>query len=185
MRNKDILTKMQSLLRGYPRKKWDARPSFKKKIANGLVRTRCLGNSVHKDNKSYLSGDQDSNDYADHLSYRGVALIGNLHGHHGWEDHSYFPEMSAADPHFDARLEVLEKDHADLDVVLISFTLTAIRTIKLVEVDEKSRSRRSVQIVWRCPNLRGVLATIPHRGRTGGTDHSTPSSAQISRRDTW
>jgi hypothetical protein len=50
---------------------------------------RQLSASVHKDNESYLNGDQDSNDYADHLSYRGGALIGNLQGHHGWEDHSY------------------------------------------------------------------------------------------------
>jgi hypothetical protein len=61
-----------------------------------------------------------------------------LHGHHGWEDHSYFPELSAADPHFDAGLAVLEKVHADLNIVLDSFTRTANRTIRLIQLDESA-----------------------------------------------
>ena len=73
--------------------------------------------------------------YAARLSYYGGNLVGNLHGHHGWEDHSYFPELSAADPRFDAGLEVLEQDHADLDKVLDDFTRTANRLIKLSELD--------------------------------------------------
>ena len=62
--------------------------------------------------------------------------MGNLHGHHSWEDHSYFPELSAADPRFGAGLEVLEKDHADLDIVLDDFTRQANRVIKLAALDE-------------------------------------------------
>ena len=74
--------------------------------------------------------------YAARLSYYGNALVGNLRGHHGWEDRSYFPELSAADPRFDVGLQVLEKDHADLDLVLDQYTRTANRAIKLIHLDE-------------------------------------------------
>ena len=41
-----------------------------------------------------------------------------------------------ADPRFDQGLDILEKDHADLDVVLEDFTNLANRTIKLLQLDE-------------------------------------------------
>lgn len=66
----------------------------------------------------------------------GGALVGNLHGHHGWEDRSYFPELRAADPRFESGLDVLERDHADLDIVLEGFTRSANRAIKLIQLDE-------------------------------------------------
>jgi len=69
------------------------------------------------------------------MSHFGGTLVGNLHGHHGWEDHSYFPKLSAADPRFDAGLAVLEQDHADLDQVLDDFTRQANRVIKLATLD--------------------------------------------------
>ncbi len=76
-------------------------------------------------------------DFAARLSRVGGALVGNLHGHHGWEDHSYFPFVSAADPRFEAGLEgVNEQDHADLQQVLDGFTRTANRVIKLIHLDE-------------------------------------------------
>jgi len=139
IRKDDMPSEMQSLLRTYPRDTWDAHPGFKEKTRHWLGAHRMfrqLSRSVRKDTESYLDGDLDAYDFAGRLSHRGGALVGNLHGHHGWEDHSYFPELSAADPRFDAGLEVLEKDHAGLDVVLDSFTRTANRTIKLLQLDE-------------------------------------------------
>jgi hypothetical protein len=156
IRTDDMPTEMQSLLRDYPRDAWDAHPGFKEKTRHWLgahPMFRQLSASVRQDTDSYVNGDQDGTDYAGRLSYRGGALIGNLHGHHGWEDHSYFPELSAADPRFDAGLEILEKDHAALDVVLDSFTRTANRTIKLVQLDE-SAAREEAGI------LHGVAETI-------------------------
>ncbi len=156
IRTHDMPTEMQSLLRTYPRDTWDAHPGFREKTRHWLDAHhmfRQLSLSVRKDTESYLNGDRDSNDYADRLSYRGGALVGNLHGHHGWEDHSYFPELSAADPRFDAGLEVLEKDHADLDIVLDSFTRTANRTIKLIQLDEHAAREEAGK-------LHGVAQTI-------------------------
>ena len=141
IRTDGMPTEMQSLLRDYPRDAWDAHPGFKEKTRHWLGAHRMfrqLSAAVRKDTASYLNGERDGTEYADRLAYRGNALVGNLHGHHGWEDHSYFPELSAADPRFDAGLEILEKDHAALDVVLNSFTRTANRSIQLVQMDENA-----------------------------------------------
>ena len=97
---------------------------------------RRVSERVRLDAEALLNKDMALDDYAGRLSYYGGNLVGNLHGHHGWEDHSYFPELSAADPRFDAGLEVLEKDHADLDRVLDDFTQQANRVIKLAHLDE-------------------------------------------------
>ena len=141
IRTDDMPTEMQSLLREYPCDTWNAHPGFREKTRHWLGAHRMfrqLSAGVTRDTESYLNGDQDSADYAETLGYLGNALIGNLHGHHGWEDHSYFPELSAADRRFDQGLEILEKDHADLDVVLEQFTRSANRTIQLVQMDELS-----------------------------------------------
>ena len=156
MRTEDMPTNMQALLRTYPRDTWDAHPGFKEKTRHWLGAHRMfrqLSATVRKDTESYLNGDRDVADYAGRLSYHSGALVRNLHGHHGLEDHSYFPELSAADQRFDAGLEVLEKDHADLDVVLNSFTRTANQTIKLVQLDKKAAREEAGK-------LHGVAQTI-------------------------
>ena len=156
MCTEDMPTNMQALLRTYPRDTWDAHPGFKEKTRHWLGAHRMfrqLSATVRNDIESYLNGDRDAADYAGRLSYRSGALVRNLHGHHGWEDHSYFPELSAADPRFNAGLEVLEKDHADLDVVLDSFARTANRTIKLVQLDKKEAREDAGK-------LHGVAQTI-------------------------
>lgn len=139
IRSEDMPREMQILLDDYPRDSWEAHPGFKEKTRHWLgahLMFRRLSERVRLDTENYLDGDIAADDFAGRLSYYGGALVGNLHGHHGWEDHSYFPELSAADARFDAGLEVLEKDHADLDLVLDSFTRTANRAIKLTQLDE-------------------------------------------------
>jgi hypothetical protein len=156
IRTDDMPTEIQILLRAYPRDSWDAHPGFLGKTQHWLSSHRMfrkMSASVRKDTEHYLNGDTDAQDYAGRLSYRGNALVENLHGHHGWEDHSYFPELSAADPRFDASLKILEKDHAELDIALDSFTRTANRAIQLVQLD-KSAAREEAG------KLLGVAETI-------------------------
>ncbi len=139
IRTDDMPSEMQVLLAQYPRDSWAAHPGFKEKTRHWLgahMMFRRLADRVRQETETYLDGERDANEYSSRLSYYGGLLVGNLHGHHGWEDHSYFPELSAADPRFDAGLELLEKDHADLDVVLDDFTRTANRTIKLLQLDD-------------------------------------------------
>ncbi len=139
IRDTNMPEELRFLLDTYPRDSWEAHPGFKEKTRHWLgahQMFRRLAERVRLDAEDYLDRTTDAAAYAGRLSYYGNALVGNLHGHHGWEDHSYFPELAAADPRFEAGLEVLEKDHADLDLVLDSFTKTANRAIKLVQLDE-------------------------------------------------
>ena len=139
IRQTDMNEEMRFLLETYPRDNWESHPGFKDKTRQWLGAHqgfRMLAERVRLNTESLLDKSMGAEDHAARLSFYGGRLVGNLHGHHGWEDRSYFPELSAADPRFDAGLEVLEKDHADLDVVLEDFTRQANRVIKLSTLDE-------------------------------------------------
>lgn len=141
IRTDDMPTEMQALLRSYPRADWDAHPGFRDKTKQWLSAHRgfrYLSGTVQRDTETFLDGNADAGVYAERLSQLGGRLVGNLHGHHTWEDRAYFPELAEADPRFVAGLEILEKDHLDLDAVLDDFTRIANRTIKLLQLDEAS-----------------------------------------------
>lgn len=138
IRQDDMPREMRFLLEKYPRDSWEAHPGFQEKTRHWLgahQMFRRVAERVRLDAETLLDRNIALEDYAARLSFYGGNLVGNLHGHHGWEDHSYFPELAAADPRFDAGLEVLEQDHADLDKVLDDFTRTANRLIKLSVLD--------------------------------------------------
>lgn len=140
MRDFDIPEELRFLSNRYPRDDWEAHPGFKEKTRHWLGAHRMfrrVANRVRLDTQDILNKDIALGDYVGRLSYFGGNLVANLHGHHGWEDRSYFPELSAADPRFDAGLELLEQDHADLDLVLDDMTRKANRVIKLATMDEK------------------------------------------------
>ncbi|MEM7720273.1 MAG: hemerythrin domain-containing protein [Pseudomonadota bacterium] len=139
IRDADMPEEMRFLLDRYPRDDWEAHPGFKEKTRHWLgahQMFRRVAERIRLDTEELLNNDIGVDSYAGRLSYFGGNLVGNLHGHHSWEDHSYFPELSAADPRFDEGLELLEQDHADLDQVLDGFTRQANRVIKLAELDE-------------------------------------------------
>lgn len=139
IRKTDMPEEMHSLLKKYPRDEWEAHPGFKEKTKQWMGAHqgfRMLAERVRLDTELLLNKEMALDDYSARLSFLGGRLVGNLHGHHGWEDHSYFPELSAADSRFDAGLELLEQDHSDLDVVLDDFTRQANRVIKLAVLDE-------------------------------------------------
>ena len=140
MRDHEMPDEMRFLLETYPRDAWEAHPGFHEKTRHWLgahQMFRRVAERVRLDTQAVLNKDIALDDYVGRLSYFGGQLVGNLHGHHGWEDYHYFPELSAADPRFDAGLELLEQDHADLDVVLDDMTRKANRVIKLATLDEK------------------------------------------------
>ncbi|MEE9319540.1 MAG: hemerythrin domain-containing protein [Granulosicoccus sp.] len=140
IRTEGMPEEMQLLLRTYPRDGWEAHPGFKDKTRQWLgahQMFRRLGDLVRSETESYLDKARAPREYAARLHHYGGILVGNLHGHHGWEDHSYFPELSAADPRFDAGLKILEKDHEALNLVLETFTDSANRLINLIQHDDK------------------------------------------------
>lgn len=156
IRTEALPTEMQSLLATYPRDSWDAHPGFKDKTRQWLRAHegfRYLSETIRTDAEAYLDKGIDPEEFSGRLSYLGNALVRNLHGHHTWEDRSYFPELSAADARFDEGLEILETDHADLDRVLEDFTRLANRTIKLIQLNESAAREEAEQ-------LHGVSETI-------------------------
>lgn len=139
IRQDPLPQEMRQLLQDYPRDEWDAHPNFKNATRGWLGAHqgfRQLSDLARKETERYLDKSRAPEDFAARLSYYGGLLVRNLHGHHSWEDRSYFPELSAADPRFDAGIEVLEKDHEVLDEVLDTFTRQANRVIKLIQLDE-------------------------------------------------
>ena len=131
---------MRLLITDYPRDGWAAHPNFKRateKWMGAHQMFRQLADVTRSETEAYLDKTRDPDDFAGRLSIYGNLLVRNLHGHHYWEDHSYFPELSAADPRFDAGLEILEKDHEALDGILDAFTEASNRVIKLIHLDER------------------------------------------------
>lgn len=156
IRSDEMPAEMHALLDVYPRDTWEAHPGFKDKTKHWLgahQMFRQLGHIIRSETEKFLDKSRDAEQFSARLSYYGDMLVRNLHGHHGWEDHSYFPELAAADPRFEAGLEILEKDHQELDVVLESFSTTANQAIQLAQLD--------AQQVWdKAGELHGVAETI-------------------------
>ena len=139
IRTADMPDDMRVLLKEYPRDSWEAHPGFRDKTHHWLGAHRMfrrVAERIRLDIEAYLDGTRAADDFAGRLSHYGGGLVANLHGHHHWEDRSYFPELSVADPRFDAGFALLEQDHADLDRVLDTFTRTANRAIQLATLEE-------------------------------------------------
>lgn len=139
IRETDMPEEMRFLLQTYPRDTWDGHPGFREKTRHWLGAHRMfrrVAERIRLDTQAVLNKEIAIDDYAGRLSNLGGNLVANLHGHHGWEDRSYFPELAAADPRFNAGLELLEQDHLDLDIVLDDMTRKSNRVIKLATLDE-------------------------------------------------
>lgn len=139
----DIRTQAMTstLLADYPRAGWDAHPGFHAKTRDWLAAHRAfrIRTARLKDwSEAVLNGDMDPDAYADALGRTGEAFLRTLHGHHHWEDHSYFPELSAADPRFGDKLAVLETDHVALDERLDRFARHANLAIVLTQLDPQA-----------------------------------------------
>jgi len=130
-------TEMQTLLRDYPRETWPGHPNFAASIAKWMgahTMFRDLARVTREDTESYLDGEMSDDAFTRSLARYGDRLVRNLHGHHTWEDRRFFPELMAADPRFEAGLEMLETDHVEMDALLDRFTRKANRTIQLAHL---------------------------------------------------
>lgn len=129
---------MRTLLRDLPRDGWQAHPAFARSIQNWMGAHqgfRQLGAIVQEDSETFLDGRMEADRYAGRLAHYGNLLVRNLHGHHTWEDRTYFPELQAADPRFADGLEMLEGDHVELDGLLEAFTRGANRVVQLATLE--------------------------------------------------
>lgn len=131
---------MQTLLRDYPREAWPDHPDFAESIQNWMgahQMFRRLGEIVHTATEQAVDRTLDPEQFSARLGQFGNLLVRNLHGHHGWEDHQFFPELEAADARFARGLEMLESDHVELDALLDRLTTSANRYLQLVQLSPK------------------------------------------------
>lgn len=122
----------------YPRPDWDAHPHLRRPTRQWMGAHqgfRRIAEILRRDVEQYLDAQIDDVAYADRLVHFGHRLTVNLHGHHTWEDRSFFPEVNSVDPRFAAGLDVLEADHMVLDETLDRFTRSANRVVLLSERD--------------------------------------------------
>lgn len=130
---------MQILLRDYPRDAWPDHPNFTHSIQNWMgahQMFRHLGEVCRSETELFLNKDRNVDDFSGRLGHYGNLLVRNLHGHHSWEDQSFFPELQGADARFESGLDTLEADHVAMDGILERFTRGANRVIKLAQLDE-------------------------------------------------
>ena len=165
---------MRILLDLHPRKSWESHPGFREKTRNWMaahLMFRRLAELVRSETGQYLDRTLEPEAFAARLSRFGNRLVGNLHGHHGWEDFEFFPELSAADPRFDRGLELLENDHRDLDTVLDDFTRSANRVIKLIDLDDNATALNEAGALL---NAAQTIETFLERHLTDEEDLAVP-----------
>lgn len=158
---KSLPEDMQILLRDYPRQAWPDHPHFARSIENWMgahQMFRQLGDIVRSQTEQYLDHDRDEADFSSRLGYYGDLLVRNLHGHHTWEDRSFFPELSRADARFDPGLDTLENDHQVLDETMDRFTRTANRAIKLIQLEPAQARDEVGKLHGLATEIEGFLA---------------------------
>ena len=134
----ELPNEIHFLLDGYPRDGWTSHPNFARSIQNWLgahQMFRQLGEILLSKTQRFMDNQIDGAGYVTGLGQYGDMLIRNLHGHHTWEDRSYFPELARADQRFQAGQELLESDHLELDNLLDDITQRSNRVIKLFDLD--------------------------------------------------
>ncbi|MEX0285987.1 MAG: hemerythrin domain-containing protein [Paracoccaceae bacterium] len=131
-------TEMQALLRAHPRDTWPDHPNFAESVQNWMrahLMFKDLTRALRESTEDFVDQRLDDTIYLTRLARYGNALVGNLHGHHTWEDRKFFPELREADRRFSEGLDLLEADHELLDAGLHDLTESANRTIKIAQLD--------------------------------------------------
>lgn len=151
---------MQLLLRDYPRDAWPDHPNFARSIQNWMgahTMFRRLADLVATDSREAIDKTLDPEKFAARLGHFGNLLIQNLHGHHGWEDHRFFPELEAADDRFSHGLEMLETDHLQMDAILDDLKTNANRYIQLLHLSEKDAAGQVPAVLAACEGIQAFL----------------------------
>lgn len=152
---------MQLLLRDYPREAWPDHPNFAASIGNWMGAHRMfrqLADIITLDTQELLDKNNDPEDYARRLTRYGNMLVRNLHGHHGWEDHQFFPELEEADHRFMRGLEMLESDHEEMDQILASLTSSANRYLKLTDMSPEDAVNEAPDVLKASESIQHFLA---------------------------
>ncbi len=131
-------SELQTLLADYPRDAWETHPNFAEAIEHWLgahLYFKRMGAILTKETQLFLDDKRSTREFGARIGHYGNEIIQHLHNHHHWEDHTFFPEISAADKRFDIGLDMLETDHTDMDVLLDRFTTAGNTAIKSAQND--------------------------------------------------
>lgn len=108
----------------YPRDSWQGHPNFSQLTAFWLDRHLMFRQVLDKligDTQAHLDRAQRGRYGAELSRYTGF-FIEQLHGHHGIEDHHYFPQFVGLDRRVAGAFELLDSDHHALDGHLHALT---------------------------------------------------------------
>lgn len=154
-------SEMQILLRDYPRAAWPDHPNFAASIQNWMGAHRMfrrLADRAQSETEAFLDGRLDAADFAERFGYFGDQLVRNLHGHHGWEDHDFFPELERADARFARGLDMLESDHIQMDQLLENFTRQGNRAVVLAHMDPDQTYEEAGKLIPHSAAIKAFLA---------------------------
>ncbi|TNF57218.1 MAG: hemerythrin domain-containing protein [Rhodobacteraceae bacterium] len=109
---------LRVLVQEYPRTGWQTHRNF-----NGLVQFwmerhmmfRQLVTILTEDVQALSDRRMDHGRYAPRLSRFAGTLLNELHGHHGIEDHHYFPRLVRIDRRAEQGFALLDRDHHAMD----------------------------------------------------------------------
>jgi iron-sulfur cluster repair protein YtfE (RIC family) len=126
-----------------PRAGWEAHPNFDALIRFWLDRHlmfRDVLGRLRTGSALYLDRQVDPGRHAAETARYAGFLLNELHGHHGIEDHHYFPALIGLDRRLVRGFELLDSDHQALDghIHAMAGTTNAFLS-RLREADERDR----------------------------------------------
>ena len=101
-----------------PRSGWESHPNFDALTRFWLDRHlmfRDVLGRLRSGSELYLDGKADPKRHAAETARYAGFLLNELHGHHGIEDHHYFPALIGLDGRLVRGFELLDADHLSLD----------------------------------------------------------------------
>ncbi len=125
------------LLKALPRAAWQQAPGFGGLAAFWLDRhlgfRRLLG-QIGTEAEAVATGRMSPEEWRRRLMSAGGRLVAELEGHHRIEDEAYFPQMIRLERRLLRGFDLLEMDHAALDVLLDGFTRAANGAMRAKDV---------------------------------------------------
>jgi len=109
---------LRVLLADYPREGWESHANLTGLIRFWLERHlifRDLQGRLLEETRGFINGDREAQVYAGRLARLGNTFLGDLQGHHGIEDHHFFPRLKLLDGRIASGFDLLEADHHEIE----------------------------------------------------------------------
>lgn len=146
---------LRVLVDRYPRGTWEAHPYFTAMTRFWLDRHlgfRRMQGMLIGETQGFLDRDREPRRYAHGLARLAGMFLNDLHGHHGIEDHHYFPLLKTLDARLERGFELLDADHHALDGEIHAMAEATNRVLAAVRSDRPAEAAAEA--------LRGRLAVF-------------------------